>query len=904
MTAYVYSSGGFPASPVTNDTLVINNAIYDWTGTIWQSRSTNATATRVDFIATAGQATKTDLTYTVGNIDCFLNGSKMTLGTDFTATDGVSVTFTPALTLNDEVQLIMDASASGSGASSAGTTIVANFDGLIALTGMTAGSQAYVTETNKLYFYTGVGWYLIATVQNDAPSAITGVDGSYSLAIDGTATTITAVSTDPEGFSLTWTYTASGLGSIATVSQADNVFTVTPSTAEANTGSFTLTISVTDGINGAVSTISSFSLFFIISNSKYTTLLAKAVSTGDNNNITDASSNNHTITVAGDTCAGTFSPYRHGGYSTYFDGASDYLEIPNDSSLALAGSPWTIECWVKPSGDYSIFRAIFAKRLNNSASYEGYLKLGTGVVSYYNGTTHESTTVLDANSWSHVAWVYVGGYINIYVNGVRVATSAVTVTDYNYPIVIGGVTGKNEWFQGNIRDFRILKGTALYTGATVTPPTEPLTDITNTSLLTCQLPYIADRSTNAHAITVNGNVSITPVNTYDYSPYSAGTNGGSVYLNGTTDYLQCAANSDFQFGTSDFTVEVWVYFEALPSESVLLSKWNAGGQAGTNQWLLFMDDSTPYFVWSTDGLTSPNAGVTGPNLALNSWHHLAAVRNGSSITLYVNGVPGTSESESGSLYGSETELLGIGYRRDNGSGTSRLTGYMSDIRIVKGTAVYTSNFTPPTAPLSSSGSSLHIKGTDASIIDKSQVSNLKLVGNTTASTTQIKYGNSSIYFDGVGDYLTSATTSETMELGTGDFTLECWLYPTSTSGYSIIFDHGATVSDISFGLKATTLQPYLYTGGFAINGSSNAQLNVWQHIALVRNSGTITIYLNGIGIGSTSTVYNYTAQNFMIGGAHDGLSFFMGYMQDFRITKGLARYTSNFTPSQLGELQG
>ena len=118
MTAYVYSSGGFPTSPVTNDTLVINNAIYDWTGTIWQSRSTNATATRVDFIATTGQATKTGLTYTVGNIDCFLNGSKMTLGTDFTATDGVSVTFTPALTLNDEVQLIMDASASGSGSAS------------------------------------------------------------------------------------------------------------------------------------------------------------------------------------------------------------------------------------------------------------------------------------------------------------------------------------------------------------------------------------------------------------------------------------------------------------------------------------------------------------------------------------------------------------------------------------------------------------------------------------------------------------------------------------------------------------------------------------------------------------------------------------------------------------------
>ena len=795
------------------------------------------------------------------------------------------------------------------GADGAGTTIVANFDGLIALTGMTAGSQAYVTETNKLYFYTGVGWYLIATVQNDAPSAITGVDGSYSLAIDGTATTITAVSTDPEGFSLTWTYTASGLGSIATVSQADNVFTVTPSTAEANTGSFTLTISVTDGINGAVSTISSFSLFFIISNSKYTTLLAKAVSTGDNNNITDASSNNHTITVAGDTYAGSFSPYRHGGYSTYFDGASDYLEIPNDSSLALAGSPWTIECWVKPSGDYSIFRAIFAKRLNNSASYEGYLKLGTGVVSYYNGTTHESTTVLDANSWSHVAWVYVGGYINIYVNGVRVATSAVTVTDYNYPIVIGGVTGKNEWFQGNIRDFRILKGTALYTGATVTPPTEPLTDITNTSLLTCHLPYIADRSTNAHAITVNGNVSITPVNTYDYSPYSAGTNGGSVYLNGTTDYLQCAANSDFQFGTSDFTVEVWVYFEALPSESVLLSKWNAGGQAGTNQWLLFMDDSTPYFVWSTDGLTSPNAGVTGPNLALNSWHHLAAVRNGSSITLYVNGVPGTSESESGSLYGSETELLGIGYRRDNGSGTSRLTGYMSDIRIVKGTAVYTSNFTPPTAPLSSSGSSLHIKGTDASIIDKSQVSNLKLVGNTTASTTQIKYGNSSIYFDGTGDAVTASST--VANFGTNDFTIEMWVYPTATGRGMLtktVYTGSLSPPSISIYNAASNLLVGVNEGNTA--GSWNtcsAPLlsNQWSHLALTRQGTTLRVFLNGISILNTTNSANVDNNvTFNIGKWRNTSEYFMGYMQDFRITKGLARYTSNFTPSQLGELKG
>ena len=110
MTAYVYTSGGFPASPAVNDTLVINNSLYDWTGDIWQSRSTNLVtvdSTRVVLTATAGQTTEADLTYTVGSIDFFLNGLKMSLGTDFTATDGVSVTFIPALSLGDEVQLIM-----------------------------------------------------------------------------------------------------------------------------------------------------------------------------------------------------------------------------------------------------------------------------------------------------------------------------------------------------------------------------------------------------------------------------------------------------------------------------------------------------------------------------------------------------------------------------------------------------------------------------------------------------------------------------------------------------------------------------------------------------------------------------------------------------------------------------
>lgn len=128
-------------------------------------------------------------------------------------------------------------------------------------TSASKGNTAFVKATNKLYIWNGVGWYLVAEVTNASPSSITGVNSAYSLATDGTATTITAVATDPEGMALTWSssVTAGSLNG-TTVSNVDNVFTVTPHATNATT--FTLTFSVTDGVNSAVSYPSSFVLSF------------------------------------------------------------------------------------------------------------------------------------------------------------------------------------------------------------------------------------------------------------------------------------------------------------------------------------------------------------------------------------------------------------------------------------------------------------------------------------------------------------------------------------------------------------------------------------------------------------------------------------------------------------------
>ena len=109
------------------------------------------------------------------------------------------------------------------------TNTVADMTALGALSGMTTGDQALVTGTSKLFMYNGTGWYLIATITNASPSAITGVDSNYTLATDGTAIVINAIATDPEGLPLTWSSSTSGLSDIATITQgtgdSSNYFT-------------------------------------------------------------------------------------------------------------------------------------------------------------------------------------------------------------------------------------------------------------------------------------------------------------------------------------------------------------------------------------------------------------------------------------------------------------------------------------------------------------------------------------------------------------------------------------------------------------------------------------------------------------------------------------------------------
>lgn len=167
----------------------------------------------------------------------------------------------------DETGVVDTGTSIASDYDSGGTTSVATFAD-IPLVNNTTGDQVFVEDTKQLFIWNGAGWYEINLI-NESPVISTSLDATYELATDGTPTVITlqAIDANP-GTTLTWSYSGNP-GATATVAQADNVFTITPSTDEANEGSFDLTFTASDGINTA-SVTSTFSLVLAVPAGQYT----------------------------------------------------------------------------------------------------------------------------------------------------------------------------------------------------------------------------------------------------------------------------------------------------------------------------------------------------------------------------------------------------------------------------------------------------------------------------------------------------------------------------------------------------------------------------------------------------------------------------------------------------------
>ena len=395
--------------------------------------------------------------------------------------------------------------------------------------------------------------------------------------------------------------------------------------------------------------------------------------------------------------------------SVQFTGTTSALAVPAGTDFAYGTGTFTIECFIyaptlaaTPGASYADHH-IFSQTVGGT----NYLMLSydpNGTLYWTNATSGGGTVVTTssgvvvANKWQHiVASRDSNNILRMFVDG-SVVYSGYNNFDFNDTTrnpTIGNYTHIYSQlpFTGHISNLRILKGTALYT-KNFTPPTRELTVIPNTVLLACTSTTNTAQEATGKTITVNGNAvanELTPGLLTDRVK-SGGTSAitGSVEF-GESDYLSLASSSDFNLGTGDFTIEFWIHPQKRFTPYPTIFQINATNAANV---LVINFRNT-----STLGLTNGNTVfATNTGFNLDSWFHVAIVRQSGVSKIYKNGISGGDTACTEDFSNSGSSNISIGWDSTIVS-SEKYNGFISNLRVLKGTALYTGSFIPPSREL-------------------------------------------------------------------------------------------------------------------------------------------------------------------------------------------------------------
>jgi hypothetical protein len=219
------------------------------------------------------------------------------------------------------------------------------------------------------------------------------------------------------------------------------------------------------------------------------------------------------------------------------------------------------------------------------------------------------------------------------------------------------------------------------------------------------------------------------------SPTASTSGSGSLSFGGSVNsYISTPTSSNFNLGTGNFTIEFWIYFNATATQGIF-GQINSSLSASSESLAFSTNSSGQIIAECASGATQYD--ITSSALSTSTWYHIAYVRNSTTITLYVNGTSAGTVSVSTNSINSGSTPFTIGRYGDYTS-SYFLNGYISNFRLVKGTAVYTANFTAPTAPLTPITNTVLLLGTvsPSQYLDQSTVGNVFTLGSSTPTWNQ------------------------------------------------------------------------------------------------------------------------------------------------------------------------
>jgi hypothetical protein len=372
---------------------------------------------------------------------------------------------------------------------------------------------------------------------------------------------------------------------------------------------------------------------------------------------------------------------------------------------------------------------------------------------------------------------------------------------------------------------------------------------------------------------------------------------GCLYNNGGTynEYLAVTDSVDWDL-PGDFTLECWYFANQATSTSNLI-------EIGSH--IAIGINSSGVLTMILGGITTTGSGPDDRGALPPTWKHMALVRSGSGTNnckLYRNGIVVAQATYTTAV---APTTFYINESANSRFGGANWSGGTDEIRLTKGIARYTTNFTPPTAAFpdtlqfspdpffSNVTLLLHCDGTDGSTtFTDIKGHTIAAAGSAQIDTAQSKFGGASGWFEGNGgDYLSVADSAD-WDLP-GDFTIECWFRPGGLNNYAIITSSGG---DYLLWMASSGEVKSQWSGISTSSGALAA--GSWYHLAVCRSGTSTKLYVNGVLKGSGTQAASLTPSALFIGGSNVSPSSLFptnGWLDDIRITKGIARYTTDFT---------